>query len=88
MISCGMFPVVLGIVKDFGLLGVSISSITKRGRVKVGEPPLTVARLCLGSGCTGRVYWVNWGDSEPLRNTSLSVSLPSLVSLKKEIQNE
>ena len=82
MISCGMFPVVLAIVNDFGLPGVSISSMTSRGRDKVGDPPLTVARRCLGSGCTGRVYWVNCGDSEPLRNTSLSVSLPSLVSLK------
>ena len=79
-ISVGMFPDVPSIVNDLGLVGVSISSITKSGRLKVGDPPLTVARRCLGSMRTGSV---NWGDSEPLLNTSLSVSLPSVASLQQ-----
>lgn len=50
IISWGMFPVVLAMVKDFGRLGVSMSSMTSSGRERVGEPPLTVALRCLGSG--------------------------------------
>lgn len=64
-------------VNDFGRVGVSGSSIPSRVRLRVGEPPLTVARRCFGSVITGRVYW---GDSDPLLNTSLSVSLPSSLS--------
>ena len=64
-------------VKDLGRVGVSGSSIPSRVRLRVGEPPLTVARRCLGSEMTGRVYW---GDSDPLLNTSLSVSFPSSFS--------
>ena len=78
-ISVGILPEVPSIVNDFGLVGVSISSIISNGRLSVGDPPLTVARRCLGSTCTGRV---NCGDSEPLLNTSLSVSLPSVASLQ------
>ena len=55
MISCGMLPVVLAMVNDLGLVGVSMSSMTRRGRERVGEPPLTVARRCFGSGVTGNV---------------------------------
>ena len=77
-ISVGMLAVDPSIVNDFGLVGVSRSSITSNGRLSVGDPPLTVALRCLGSTCTGRV---NCGDSEPLLNTSLSVSLPSVASL-------
>lgn len=64
-------------VKDLGRVGVSGSSIPSRVRLRVGEPPLTVARRCFGSVITGRVYW---GDSDPLLNTSLSVSFPSSLS--------
>lgn len=67
---CGISDPV--IVNDLGLVGVS--SILSKVRLSVGEPPLTVARLCWVLVTTGRVYC---GDSDPLRKTSLSVSLPS-----------
>lgn len=88
MISWGISADAVAIVNDLGLVGVSISSMTNKGLESVGDPPLTVARRCLGSGCTGKVNWVNCGDSEPLRNTSLSVSLPSFVSLKTKYRNK
>ena len=83
-ISVGMLPDVPSIVKDLGLVGVSISSMTSNGLLSVGDPPLTVARRCFGSTRTGRV---NCGDSDPLLNTSLSVSLPSVASLEIYIED-
>ena len=77
-ISVGILAVEPSMVNDLGLVGVSKSSMMSRGRLRVGDPPLTVALRCLGSTITGRV---NCGDSEPLLNTSLSVSLPSVASL-------
>lgn len=70
---------------DLGLtVTVPKSSTTRDGLSKVGDPPLTVALRCFVSMMTGRV---NWGDSEPLRKTSLSVSLPSLLSSGDSLQS-